>query len=257
MILRRLFTLTALSVAVLLSFSGRAHASYDTSVSVNSISDPGGGALSQFFAATSFTDARLNGGNPISTPNGYSTFVDAGSSTIYFVNQVLGPIPPGPPLSGGSVVNEALFVSTASASDTSTWSVSLQIAVANPGGGATFGSTIGYFGSGTGSAAISETATFVMNIANGAGQVTPRQPSGLPPSTPILTGATTIIVGPNSFLLDSPSALGQQANASTNNGGIAANITSGAVPEPASMVMLGSGLAGVLVLGLRRRSKVV
>ena len=42
MILRRLFTLTALAVAALLSLSDRAHANYDTSTSVASITDPGG-----------------------------------------------------------------------------------------------------------------------------------------------------------------------------------------------------------------------
>ena len=246
MIVRRFLTLTALVVAASLSLSGRANAAYETSVSVNSISDPGGGALTQFPAATSFTDGRLNSDMPISTPNGYSTFVDAGGSTIYFVNQVLTG------LNGSSTVNEALFVSTASASDLSTWSVNLQIAVNNPSGTP----PAVFFGSGTTTAAVSETATFVMNITDGSGSVTPTQPNGQPPSTPVLSGMTTIIVGTNSFLLNSQSALGQQANASVNNGGVAANITSGTIPEPASVVMLGGGLAGVLVLSLRRRSKV-
>jgi hypothetical protein len=239
MILRRFFTLVALAVAVSLSFSSRAHASYDTSVSAVSAAAVGGALTTPLSATTTgpIVDGRLG---TIAAPTGYETFVDQSGSTIYLVNQVLTG------LSSASTVNEALYVSTASASDLSTWTVTLAISVTNP----TLTPPAVFFGSGTPTSAGVETATYVMNITSGAGTVTPTPP------VPTLTGSTTIIVGSNSFLLSSPSAAGQQANAVVNNGAVAANITPSAIPEPASVVLLGGGLAGVLVLSLRRRSKV-
>jgi hypothetical protein len=261
MILRRFFTLAVLAVAVSLSFSGRANASYDTTTSVFGVSGtgvvvgtvPGTGPTGQSLTPTTpFTIATSPLPTTITPTNGWFGFVDGGGSTIYLVNQVLGPTTNPPPLVGLSVANEALFVSAGTGvNDTSTWTATLQIGVANPGGGATLGSPIVYFGSGTTAAAGVESATYVMSIASGAGGAIPTPP------TPTLSGALAIIVGSNSFLLSNPSALLQQSNATTNNGGIGAAITTGAIPEPASVVILGSGLAGVLVLGLRRRSKVV
>jgi len=239
MLLRRLLTITALVVTASLSLSDRAHANYDTSTSVASIVDPGGGLLQQFPvpppANATFTDPRL--GTQL-TPAGYATFVDGGGSTVYLVNQVLTNV------SGTSGVNESIFVSTpAGVTDNSTWTINLLVAVRNLTGVG----PVGQFGNGS-NVAISATYVVSSTSPGGGSFGSSALPSYIAP--------TSIIVGPNSFTLGLPGgATGGNVNGTTNNGGISGTITTGAIPEPASVVMLGCGLAGVIGLGLRRKKK--
>jgi hypothetical protein len=240
MILRRFFTLTALALAVSLGLSDRANASYDTSVSTSSVNAPGGtiggvpGTNAQGFGTgTSFTNTEFTtGSTTVPAPAGWFAFVDAGGSTIYLVNQLLTN------QTGTIGVNESVYVAAApGVSDSSSWTANLVISVTNP---STTGST-GNFGTGS----VSETAAFTMSG-------TAYFPTSLAPPNLQFTSPTTIVLSNTAFTLFSPGAAGGNANNSNNNGAISANVSTASVPEPTSLVMLGSGLAGVIGLGLRR-----
>jgi len=235
MILRRLFTLTALALAVSLGLSDRANANYDLSTSVAGVNDFGG-STPTFSSATSFTNTFLTGTSTISTPNGFTSFTDAGGSTVYLVNQL------NVNIGGGSNSSENVYVATNSgATDASSWTVSLAITVFNPTGNTT-GATS--FGSG----GVSETATFAMNTGSPG--------SFSPTAFALITPSTIISVGGTSFQITLAAAAGGQNNAGLHPGNIGATINSlSSVPEPASMVMLGSGLVGVIGLDLRRRRR--
>jgi len=239
MIVRRFFTLAAIAVAASLSLSDRAHANYDTSVSVVSVTGTGVTIINAN-GTGSFTSPLLNGGSPISTPNGFFEFRDGGGATVYLVNEVLTN------LTGTNGLNETIFVSNSGVNDQSSWTTNLLISVTNPsvtqGGGST-----GQFG-GTPTANVAETANFTMNNqAYG-----PTVPLG---SNVTFGSPTFIVVGGLGFTLFQPGGSGGQANQTLNNGSISAEITT--VPEPASVVMLGVGLVGVVGLGLRRMKRQV
>jgi len=88
MLLRRLFTLIALTVAASLSLSDRAHAGYDVSTQVPTANISGSGTISGqtlVLGSGSFTVPGINGGT-VSTTNGYTSFVDGAGSTIWLVN---------------------------------------------------------------------------------------------------------------------------------------------------------------------------
>jgi hypothetical protein len=250
MILRRLFTLIALTVAASLSLSDRAHASYDTSVSVASVTGTGvllnvpGTVAGQ--GTVSFTNTNLLPVGTQLTPAGYFAFTDGGGSTVYLVNQVLIGV------SGTSGVNESLYVATpAGVVDNSTWTVNLLVSVTNPSSVPGPAGGTGQFG-GTGS--IAESVTYT--VSSTAPGTTPASGSYGTLALPTFTSPTTIIVGPNSFTLGLPGgATGGNVNQTQNNGGISGTITTGAIPEPASVVMLGAGLVGVVGLSLWRKKK--
>jgi hypothetical protein len=226
MILRRFFMLTALAVAVSLSLGGRAHANYDVSTSVASI-NPGGGSVLLTNVAGPIVDGILG---TIAAPAGFSKFTDGAGSTIYLVNDFNGNQAPG----FVGTVNQAIFVST-SVADTGSWSFTETITVFNPNGQTT---TKGTF---------TQTATYQMSVGG-----VPLTGSAIGQSTS-LTPPTTIQVGTSTFTISNPQTNSQPINNSLNNAGVSANLT--AVPEPATVVMLGAGLAGVIAFGVRRRSK--
>jgi hypothetical protein len=232
MILRRLVTLTALALALTLGLSGRANASYDTSVSVTSVNDPGGGSVTLVPGPASFVNTQFTTGpTTVQAPAGYATFIDAGGSTIYLVNQVLTNLT----LTNG--VNESIFVAAAPGNnDTSSWTANLLISVRNP---SQTGSVVSF-----GTSSIAETAAFSMNGSSYA-------PTGLTPPNLFFTSPTAINLGGSTFSLANAGAAGGNANNSNNNGAISATISN--TPEPASVVMLGTGVVGIIGFTARRR----
>jgi len=74
--------------------------------------------------------------------------------------------------------------------------------------------------------------------------------------TSILPSSLTL--GNFVYTLSSPAYIAPTIGVTNSNGGLSVAITEtqiGGVPEPASVVMLGSGLVGVIGLGLRRMKK--
>jgi hypothetical protein len=69
------------------------------------------------------------------------------------------------------------------------------------------------------------------------------------------TGPTSIVVDGSVFTISTPQATSGTVGINTNNGAISARIQQTVVPEPASLAMVGLGLASVGGLALRRRVK--
>jgi hypothetical protein len=227
---RQIVAVALLTVAVSLSLGGRAHANYDVSTSIASISPGIGGSVVHINTPGPIVDGILG---TIAAPAGYSQFTDSAGSTIYLVNDFNGNQAPG--LIG--TVNQALFVST-SVPDSGLWSFTETITVFNPNGQTT---TSGTF---------TQTATYQMSVGG-----VPLTGSAIGQSTS-LTPPTTILVGTTTFTISNPQANSQPINNSVNNAAVSANlVASTSIPEPASVVMLGAGLAGVIAFGVRRRSR--
>jgi len=224
MILRRFFTMAALAVVASLTLSDRAHAGYDVSTSVPTASVTGGSSIMTFAPGSTFVITGANGGTVTAT-YGYTSFVDGGGSTIYLVNSYFSNFIGNP---FAAVEN---VYANYNSSDTSTWSFTDVIKVTNPS------ASLG----GTSTGTFTESASYSMAAGGGTG------------SAPSLGSPTSIMVGGVTFTIFNPQVTSLTANSVSNNGALSAQITT--VPEPASVVMLGGGLAGVVALGLRRRRK--
>jgi len=232
MILRRFLTLAALAVAVSLSLSGRAHAGYDFTTSIASVS----GLTPVLSNQTgNFTLPAQSGGGgaggTVTIQNGqtWNSYTDAAGATIFLVNNQST----NNSYQGFTVPTENIYINIngAAPGDVSTWSFTENIKVTNP-------SVIGASGTFT------EVANYTMGGNPGTG--------ANPTSPATLTTPVTLTIGPNTFNIVNPLANSVAYN-NVGNGGVTANIN--AVPEPASVVMLGGGLAGVMVLGWRRRRR--
>jgi hypothetical protein len=237
MIVRRFFALAALAVVASLSLSGVAHAGYDFSTSVPAANVTGASGSVTVSPATSFTDPNLNGGNPISTPFGYTKFADTGGaggsagSTIYLINSYTQNFPVS---TAPSTPTTNILISTPSGlSDSSSWAFTSVITITNP-------SLSGITGT------FSERVGYGMQVTSGAG-------SAVSNLGPLFVGATGITVSGIQFFISNPQATSVQVNFTGGNAALSAQINS--IPEPASVVMLGAGLVGVVTLGLRRRLK--
>jgi len=218
MLLKRLVTVSVLSLAVSLGLSGRASANYDISTTVPTANITGGSSF------TVFNPGSIAIGGSIGTvpaPNGGVSFIDGGGSTIYLVNFISSN------QFNLTVPNEQVFVSTASGSDTSTWGFTSLITIFNPTGQTT---TSGSF---------SESVQYAMSVSAGqGGYQRVANPTAVPPS---------ITVGNSIFSISNPTASNGQVN-NPNNGSVSATVTTNlipGVPEPASVVMLGFGVLGV------------
>jgi hypothetical protein len=229
MILRRFFTLAALAAVASLGLSGRAQAGYDFSTAVPSGNITGGSSI-VVSPNTSFTDPNLNGGNPVSTPFGYTRFLDGGGSTVYLINSYTQNFPAS---NAPSTPTTNMLISTPSGTnDSSSFTFIMNVTVINP----SLSGNTGLF---------QEKVGYGMQVTSGAGSAV----TNLGPS---FQGPTGITVQGTQFFITNPQATSVQVN-NTGNAGLSAQINS--IPEPASVVMLGAGLIGVVTLGVRRRWK--
>ena len=238
MILRRFFTLTALVVAASLSLSDRANAGYDFSTTIPAANIVGNvGAPQTGTGAFTLGSGSLNNGSvitPSSSQIPYTFFVDQGGSTVYLVNSSGTNVPYGV---NTAVANVNVYVASPQTStDHSTWSFTDTITITNPSG-ATGPGTTGTF---------QETSQYTMNVSPGSGTL---GSSGTAQVTLAASyvGPTSMNINGTPFSLNTPLSTQFNVNNATN-GTVGTNITS--VPEPASVVMLGAGLVGVVGLGL-------
>jgi hypothetical protein len=218
-------------VAASLSLGSNARANYDISTSF--VTSAGGVSLvGTANTIGSFTDTKFTtGGTTIAAPFGFTELTTGGGSTIWLVNNFVSNQNPGVP----NPYAESVYV-TAAGADATSFSVTLSVTILDPNGQTT---TKGNF---------TETASYTLAVLAG-----PPESGGLgiPTGT---TSPSSIVVNMHTFMIGPASGTPVPVNNSENNGALGSVITqASAIPEPASVVMLGAGLVGVVTLGVRRR----
>jgi hypothetical protein len=215
--------LGVIAFAVTLALSSRADASFSLTTSVTGLSYSGGGLTTGTLAAnTTYTE---NGISFTTTSQGGTSYTDSAGTTLYFVedSRTAGTV---------GIPNEQIYVinSTLGAVDSGTFTFSTMIGVTNNGVTSSFNEG---------------PSTLAMDLGGGNANYVITT-SGLTPSSQIIDGTL--------FTSSNPQSTSGDVN-SQANGAVSAVITGSAVPEPASLVMLGMGSLGIGGLMVRRARK--
>jgi hypothetical protein len=215
-------------VALFFAATGAADAAFTLSSSVTNLTD-NGVAVAVVTPIAPGTLIVLNGGASVTATNGGSSFVDSAGSTVYLLNDVQ---------TGNTfaTINEQLFVS-APTGVTDNDFINFTTLIKPTGSASSFSLTLG------------------MNLVGTTGfqfAITPTQFTLL---GPLSTSVSPPQIGSPGQVITNVSSSATSGNAnSSQNPSIAATFTSSAIPEPASIAMLGLGLIGVGGVAFRRRA---